>query len=229
MSTALSESSAESAYSTFFRSRLGSLLAVFPLGVWVFVHLWNNLSAFRALPILGLPDDGESWQQAVTEHPHPVAQALTAIVVLLPIVIHTVWGIGRMLSTRPNNLRYRYFANLKFLLQRLAAVGVLFFLGAHIWKATLEPRLIEHHREEFHDLARQLATHPPTLIVYALGTLGVAYHLANGVSTFAMGFGIATSRRGVRRADRLGIAVFLLLLAMAWGSLFALVRAATAS
>ena len=31
----------------FWRARLGSFLAVVPLGVWTFIHLWNNLAAFQ--------------------------------------------------------------------------------------------------------------------------------------------------------------------------------------
>ena len=31
----------------FLRARLGSALAIAPLGVWTFVHLWHNLAAFE--------------------------------------------------------------------------------------------------------------------------------------------------------------------------------------
>src|SRR5258708_15009355 len=73
------------ARASFLRARLASALAIAPLGVWTTMHLWNNLSAFHG------PD---AWQAAVTEYPHPFAQALTGIIVLLPLAIHVVWGIG---------------------------------------------------------------------------------------------------------------------------------------
>jgi succinate dehydrogenase / fumarate reductase cytochrome b subunit len=213
--------------SALVRSRLASFLAIFPLGVWTFIHVWNNLAAFRAAD-----DQGASWQAAVTEYPHPIAQLLTGIVVLLPLALHTAWGIGRLLTSRPNNLRYRHFANLKYLLQRLAAVGVLLFLGAHLWLALLRPRLVEGHREWFgdavvdgklvHGIAWEMRHHTPTLVVYLLGTLGVAFHLANGVETMAMGWGIATSRRGLKRVEWLSWGVFLSLLAMCWAVIYAM-------
>jgi succinate dehydrogenase / fumarate reductase cytochrome b subunit len=205
--------SSAQARSSFLRARLGSLLAAFPLGVWTVVHLWHNLAAFQG---------PEAWQSAVTEYPHPVAEALTGVVVLLPLALHTVWGIGRLLSSRPNNLRYRGYANVKYLLQRASAVGVLAFLGAHLWLAFLHPRITTGHPEPFADLAQQMHFHGPTLAVYVLGTLGVAYHLANGAQTFCMAWGIVSSRQALRRLEWAALTAFVLLLAMSWGAIYAL-------
>jgi len=200
----------------FVSSRLGSLLAVAPLGIWTVNHVWDNLAAFQG---------AEAWQRAVTEHPHPVAHGVTLALVLLPLALHTVWGIARLRSTQPNNTRYGFFANLRYLLQRVSAVGVLFFLGAHMWLAMLRPRLLEGHAEPFADIAHEMHHHGPTLVVYVLGTLGVAYHLANGIGTFAMGWGLAASRKSIRTIERLSIAFFLVLLAMSWAALYAVWRA----
>jgi succinate dehydrogenase / fumarate reductase, cytochrome b subunit len=199
--------------SSFLRARLASALAVFPLGVWCTAHLWNNLSAFQS---------ADAWQAAVTTYPHPVAEALTGIVVLVPLAVHTVWGVGRMLSSRPNNLRYRFYGNLKYLLQRLAGLGLMLALGAHLWLAMLHPRVQLGHAEEFQDIAQEMHFHTPTLVVYVLLTLGLAYHLANGLETFCMGWGIASSRRGLKRLEWLVGGVFVVLLAMGWGAVYAI-------
>jgi succinate dehydrogenase / fumarate reductase cytochrome b subunit len=204
----------------FVRARLGSLLAVAPLGVWTFFHLWNNLAAFQG---------AEKWQSAVIDYPHPVAQVITGLIVLLPLVIHAVWGVGRLLSARPNNVRYGFYTNFKYALQRLTAIGVLFFLGAHLWLAMIHPRLVEGHGESFADIAHEMRFHVPTLIVYILGTLGVAYHLANGLQTWAMGWGVVSSQRALKRLEWGVIALFLLLLAMSWGAIFALYQAGAAA
>jgi succinate dehydrogenase / fumarate reductase, cytochrome b subunit len=201
------------ARSSFFRARVASALGILPLGVWTVMHIWHNLAAFQG---------GAAWQEAVTQYPHPVAEALTGIVVLLPIVIHAIWGIGRLFTSRPNNVRYGYYSNLKYLLQRLSAIGVFLFLGAHLWKAFLQPRITTGHAEAFADIAQEMHFNPPTLIVYVLGTLGVAYHLANGAQTFCMTWGIVSSQRGLRRLEGLTLAGFLLILLMAWGAVYAL-------
>lgn len=197
----------------FLQARLASLLAVVPLGAWTFIHLWRNLAAFEG---------ADAWEGAVTSYAHPFAEALTGIVVLLPLAIHAVWGIGRLATSRPNNLSYPFYANLKYLLQRIAALGVLLFVGAHLWLAMLKPRLVEGHAEPFVHIARTMHSHTPTLVVYLLGTLGTSYHLAYGAQTFCMGWGVVSSQRGLRRLERWSIALFVLLLAMSWGVIYAL-------
>ncbi len=204
---------ARRARSEFVRARLASALAIAPLGVWTFAHVWNNLAAFQG---------ADAWQTAVTAYPHPFAQAVTGIVVLLPLALHVVWGLGRLATSRPNNVRYGFYANLKYTLQRLSAVGVLLFLGAHLWLALLRPRLVEGHAEPFADIAQEMHFHGPTLVTYLLGTLGVAYHLANGVQTFCMGFGVVSSRAGLRRLEGVALLLFAILLAMSWGAVYAL-------
>ncbi len=198
---------------TFLRARLGSVLAVVPLGAWTVLHLWNNLSAFKG---------AAAWQQAVTEYDHPLAFFVSSTFALLPLGIHTVWGIARLATTRPNNLRYKFFSNVKYALQRLSAIGVLLFLGGHLWNAFLEPRLVRGKVETFADLAAHVHHHTPTLVVYVLGVVGVAYHLANGLHSFAMGWGIVTSRRALRKLEGLVIALFLVLLALGWAPIYAL-------
>lgn len=201
---------------SFIRARLGSFLAFFPLAFWSIGHLWNNLAAFQG---------GEKWAAAVTEYPHPAAQIATGIVVLVPIALHTAWGVKRLATSRPNNVRYGFFANLKYVLQRLSAIGLALFLGAHLWLAMLHPRLTTGRPEPFADIAREMHFHMPTLVVYILGTLALAYHLANGLQTFTMGWGLVASRRALQKLNGLVAVVFLLLLAMGWGAIYALYSA----
>ncbi len=211
--------SARTARSTgsFTRARLGSLLAVAPLGIWTVGHLWNNLAAFQG---------DEAWTHAVTEYPHPLAQLATAILVLLPLVLHAAWGVGRLFTVRMNNIRYGYWANLKYLLQRLSAVGLFLFLGAHLWLAMLQPRLQLGHAEPFADISHEMHFHMPTLAVYLLGTLGLAFHLANGLHSFAMGWGIVTSKRALRQTEWVILGAFFVLLGMGWSAIYALYAAA---
>jgi succinate dehydrogenase / fumarate reductase, cytochrome b subunit len=208
------------ARSSFFQARLASFLAIAPLGVWTIAHLWHNLAAFEG---------ADAWESAVTGYAHPFAQAAAAIAVLLPLAIHTVWGLGRLATSRPNNLSYRLYGNVKYALQRVAGFGVLLFLGAHLWLAMIRPRLIERHAEPFAHIAQEMHFHAPTLLVYLLGTLGTCYHLANGVQTFCMGWGVVSSQRGLRRLDGAAIVVFAVLLAMSWGAIYALWAAGSAS
>src|SRR5712691_10457803 len=175
---------ARSVARSFIVSRLGSLFALLPLGVWTANHLWNNLAAY---------DGPTAWQTAVTEHTSAAATALTTTVVLVPLLWHAVWGIARMLRTRSSSACY--FGSVRYWLQRASAVGLLAFLGAHLWLAWAQPRFVEGHAETFASIAHEMRFHTPTLIVYLLGVLAIAYHLANGVwSFFTMGWGLVVSK-----------------------------------
>ncbi|WP_257452238.1 succinate dehydrogenase [Archangium lipolyticum] len=219
MSTHAAAAPANSQKTPLLQSRLGSFLAVVPLSIWVVNHLWDNLAAWQG---------AEAWQSAVTQYKHPYAQAATFLIVLLPLLLHTGWGIVRMLSFKPNNAAYPYYGNLKYIVQRVAGLGVLFFLGAHMWLAFLHPRLVQGHPEPFSDIAREMHFHTPTIVVYLLGVLGTAYHIANGLQGFAMGWGLLASERSMRRFEPWSIAIFLVLLAMGWGAIFALYKAGAA-
>jgi len=202
--------------SSFIWTRLGSILSILPLGLWTLNHLWDNLSAFSGK---------RAWEAAVEDHPHPVAHALTLLVVLGPLVLHTAWGTARLLSSKPNVTRYLMYGNLKYVLQRLTAIGAFLFIGAHLWLAMIQPRLFEGGPEPFEEIAREMRFHGPTLWVYLLGTMGVAFHLGNGLTSFSWTWGLVSGRRSLQRVDRLAVFTFLVLLAFAWGAIWALYQA----
>ncbi len=203
----------------FLRSRLGSILAFFPLGIWTANHLFDNLAALRG---------AAEWQAAVTHHDNQVAHFLTMVFVLLPLALHTAWGLKRVFTTKPNIGHYQTYANLKYIVQRLSAIGLLGFLGAHLWLAMFHPRFVEGHEEAFSDIAAHMRHHPPTLAVYVLGTLGVAYHLANGLQSLAMGWGVVTSRKALKQLEIVVYGVFFALAAMGFTAIYALFQAGNA-
>lgn len=197
----------------FILSRLGSLFAFAPLGVWVLMHLWHQLAAWQS---------PEAWQEAVEGHVNGATTALVFAVVLVPLLWHTVWGIGRMLKSRPA-VANRGFSNLRYLLQRLSALGLLAFLGAHLYLAWFEPRFLHGGPEPFSDIAREMRFHTPTLLVYLLGVLAISYHLANGLWSFlSMGWGVTVSKSSMAWMERLALAFFVVLLAIGWTAVYAL-------
>lgn len=220
MSTATATSHPDKSKSrAFVWSRLGSFLSLLPLGVWTVNHLWDNLAAFTG---------AAEWERSVTHHQSPVALALTLTVVLVPLLIHTLWGIQRLFSFRPNYPKYNYYGNLKYITQRLAGIGLLGFLGAHLYLALIKPRVIQGHPEAFENIAGMMYHHPATTWVYILGTLAVAYHLANGLSTFSWTWGIVGGDPALKRFDVIFWVSFVLLLALAWGAVYALWSAGAA-
>ena len=220
MSTAATSKSSPASRANFINDRLASALAILPLGVWTLSHLWNNLAAFQG---------EDAWQTAVTQYPHPIAQGITFVIVLLPLAWHTVWGIQRITQTRPNYPRYGFYANFKYIMQRLSAIGLLAFLGAHLWLAFIHPRLVEGRAEPFDDIAHEMHFHRPTIIVYILGVLAIAYHLANGVQQALMSWGLVTTHRSLRKWELLAWVLLVVTLVMGWGAIYALYQAGASS
>ena len=202
----------------FLVTRLGSLFAILPLGVWTLGHLWNQLSAY---------DSPRAWEESVTGHSSDASSGLTFAVVLAPLLWHTVWGIGRMFKSRPA-VGLRWFSNVRYLVQRLSAVGLLLFLGAHLWLAWFQPRFLEGHPETFADISREMHFHGPTLGVYILGVLGIAYHLANGIWSFCMGWGLTVSKSGLAWLERVSLLLFFVFLAIGWAAVYGLYRGGAA-
>lgn len=199
----------------FVWQRLATILALAPLSVWVVLHVWGNLQSFNG---------AEAWQSSVTNR-NPVSTAVVCALVFLPLILHTIWGLGRIKMSRANVTHYSYLGNLRYIVQRLSALGVLLFIGAHVWLAFLRPRFVEGHVEYFADIAHEMRHHGPTLVVYLLGTLGVAFHLGNGLATSAMAFGIGTTQKSQKRMEKFAIGAFLVLLAISWGAIYGLYRA----
>lgn len=197
----------------FLLARLGSLFAFLPLGVWTINHLWNQLAAYRA---------PEAWERSVTGHSSGASTALVFTVVLVPLVWHTAWGIVRMVRSRPN-ARISWFGNVRYIVQRLSAIGLVLFLGAHLYLAWFEPRFLEGRPEPFAEIAREMRFNTPTLAVYVLGILAIAYHLANGLWSFlSMGWGLTVSKAGMDWMARLSILLFVVLLAIGWAAVYGL-------
>ena len=141
---------------------------------------------------------------------------------LLPLAIHGVWGIGRLATSRPNNVRYGYYANLKYLLQRLSAIGVLLFLGAHMWRALLHPRLVEGRAEAFADIAQEIHFNTPTLDRLRARDARRLVPPGERSPDVLHGLGHRHEPAGLRRLEGAALALFVLLLAMSWAAVYAL-------
>jgi succinate dehydrogenase / fumarate reductase cytochrome b subunit len=203
----------------FILARLGSLFAIAPLGVWTVMHLWHQLSAYRS---------PQAWTEDVENHSSDAGAAFTFLIVLVPLLWHMVWGIARMFKSRPA-VANRGFSNIRYMLQRLSAIGLLLFLGAHLWLAWFQPRFLQGHPEAFSDIAHEMHFHTPTLLVYVLGVLGIAYHLANGLWSFlSMGWGVTVSKSGIAWLEKTALLFFFLLLALGWAAVYGLYSAGAA-
>jgi succinate dehydrogenase / fumarate reductase cytochrome b subunit len=193
------------------RKLLLTVFGVVPLGVYVVLHLWTNLASL---------DGAEHFNQAlVASRNHPAFIFLEVFGLGVPLLVHTGLGLREIFRMRPNNARYNYFGNLEYVLQRIAALGLLLFIGAHVWRARVLPAMTAEGHETWQGMHEALSE-PITFGVYALGMLGVSYHLANGLRTAAIRLGLVVSEPAQRRAQWVAVGVLILLLAMSGAALW---------
>ena len=193
------------------RKQLLSILGLVPLGVYVFLHLWTNLESLN----------GElAFNTAVLRsRNHPAFILLEIFGLGLPLLVHTVLGLMEIGRARPNNVVYSTFDNLKFVLQRASAIGLLLFIGAHVYKARIAPDLVVNGHESWQGMHNGLSE-PITLTVYVLGMLAVSYHLANGMQTASMRLGVVMTPAGQRRMQWVSGTLFVILLAMSGAAIY---------
>lgn len=186
---------------SYYVRKLFRFFGLVPLTIYVVAHLYNN---------------NISWQGAEAFNAHlaswramPYIVPLTILFLYMPLFWHLFVGIKIATETKPNNIRYGYFSNLKYLLQRLSGIGLALFIPAHIFKVKIEP-IIENEIVDFKHMAEGLSEHL-TFAVYMLGILGVAYHVANGLWEASITWGWTANRKSQKAMVGVSMIVFLAL------------------
>jgi succinate dehydrogenase/fumarate reductase cytochrome b subunit len=116
----------------------------------------------------------------------------------------------------------------------LAVLAILFVLQNRAaisgWIAGTADLPADTRTASWHRLRRRLAeTWHVFAIVYILGILAIAYHLGNGAHTALMSWGAVTTRRALKQWELLAWVLFIALLALGWGAVYALYRAGAAT
>ncbi len=201
----------------FSRRRLFSLIGLIPLGLFVVFHLLNVSSAWSG---------PEAFDAAIEAGHRSWVSWLGTVFILAFVAYHSWVGIMLMLKATPFSPPPRRLGHWQYILQRISAVGILLFIPAHVIKAKILPALGGTH-ETFAGMHHAFAEDPMsalTLIVYLLGTLGVAYHLSNGLWTGFTSLGIARGARAQKRVMYFSMGFFVFLLVLAYGTIAVLFR-----
>ena len=212
----------------FLIRRLHSLTGLVPVGAYMCIHLLVNSST------LGGP---EMFQRNV-DLIHTLGPALPLVewtFIFLPLIFHAVVGVVIIRSGDPNLSSYYLVGNVRYFLQRATAWIALFFIGWHVfhmhgwihnetWLRAIEGwghRFDPHRATSTAALALQ-----PWAVkaLYLVGVLSCVYHLANGLWTMGITWGVWTSAAAQRRADWLCGAFGIGLAAVSLGALVGVSR-----
>src|SRR5690625_5072423 len=169
----------------FFYRRLHSLLGVIPIGVFLVQHLVVNHFAVYG---------EESFNKAAGFMGNlPFVLVLEIFVIYLPILFHAILGVYIVFVARNNVKRYGFFRNWMFLLQRVSGIITLIFIVWHVWQTRIQVAL--GSAEVNYSLMEGILSDPFWFWFYIIGVISTVFHLANGLWSFAVTWGIAQSPR----------------------------------
>jgi succinate dehydrogenase / fumarate reductase cytochrome b subunit len=212
------ESSELGQLNPFLLRRLHSLTGVIPVGVFLCFHLFLN-----ATVVFG----GDKFQSGV--HALHALGKLGILVIVevvgifIPILFHGILGIWIWRTGRQNMLAFPYRANIRYTLQRWTALITFAFILYHVWQMHWLGGGLGGGAFDPHNAAASAAAavqaHWWVAPIYALGVAAAVFHLANGIWTFLITWGVAISRAGQRRAGYLCALLGLGLAAFGFGAL----------
>ncbi|MGI8905543.1 MAG: succinate dehydrogenase [Candidatus Sumerlaeaceae bacterium] len=176
-------------YSEFVLKRLHSLTGVIPLSFFIFFHFSAN--SFSTV--------GEEAFDGVVKQLRglPFLEAIEWGLLFAPFLFHMFYGMYLIFGARPNPGRQGYVRNWAYVMQRVTAIVVFVFILYHV----IGIRFIDaHNQPRVYDLMHQKFSDPFTYWWYMVGIACTCYHLANGLCTFLMTWGITVGRTSQRFA-----------------------------
>jgi succinate dehydrogenase / fumarate reductase, cytochrome b subunit len=205
----------------FLIFRLFSLAGLIPIGAYVVMHLAVNASVLA----------GPAMYQKQVDQIHALGPTMVFILewafIFIPIGFHALVGFWIIGGGLPNVGSYPYGSNVRYTLQRATGIFVAGFILFHLWQMHhLGKAIGGGHFDPEHAASSAAIVLDPLLmkIIYTAGTLCAVYHLANGIWTFGITWGIWTSEGAQRRAGFLCAAVGILVAVLGMGSLYGMSR-----
>jgi len=191
----------------FLIRRLHSLSGLIPVGAYMCIHLLTNASTL---------DSPATFQRAVYQI-HSLGSILPVVewvFIFIPILFHAVIGVVIIRGGLPNYSSYKYTSNLRYTLQRATGMIAFLFILWHVfhmhgwfhfetWRRYVaEPlggaQFAPYSAASTLGLAMQGVVMP---LVYAIGVLSCVYHLANGLWTMGITWGVWITPAAQKRAD----------------------------
>jgi succinate dehydrogenase / fumarate reductase cytochrome b subunit len=171
------------------------------------VHLLTNLSAA----------DGPAAFQRNVYSIHSLGGALPVVewlFIFLPILFHAAFGVVIVLGGLPNTGSYPLAKNYRYTLQRVTGMIAFAFIAWHVFhmhgwihadwwiNRVAGPYGGAQFRAYNAASTAGEALRPVVVaVLYAIGVLACVYHLANGIWTMGITWGVWISPAAQRRAD----------------------------
>jgi succinate dehydrogenase / fumarate reductase cytochrome b subunit len=199
----------------FVLRRLHSLSGVFPIGAYLFAHIFLENSF-----ILGGPKRFEGLVAAIASFPTPVLLGTEILFIWGPLLFHAAYGFVRVRAAELDNpFRNDRLGAYLYSLQRISGVIAFFFVGWHVWSTRMQYYFFD--TEITYDFMHRIMTDPVQFPIFLVGVLASVFHFTNGLWTFCITWGITVGVRAQRAARAAALALFVAM----YGTAFAILMA----
>jgi succinate dehydrogenase / fumarate reductase, cytochrome b subunit len=203
----------------FLIRRLHSLSGLVPVGAYMCVHLITNAS------ILG----GGWFFQEQVDRIHSLGPALPFVewaFIFIPLLFHAIFGVVIIKGGLSNTGNYPFTNNYRYTLQRVTGMIAFVYIMVHVFHmhhlgAWLGSGWAVFNPKDAAGSAAAALSSTWTQIFYAIGVLACVYHLANGLWTMGITWGVWVSPKAQSRANyfcaAFGVGLALVGLSALWG------------
>ncbi|EYF04070.1 succinate dehydrogenase [Chondromyces apiculatus] len=197
--------------------KLHALAGVVPVGVFLVVHLCLQAKALEGQAAYDAAFAPLAAFAAFTQA--PVARVLELGLVILPLAFHALYGVKLALEGKPEEGKYPASRRWMYTVQRATGIVAFLFVGFHLWEYWAQQWLGRTAPEQLYpslaaNLSSMVGPVPVVAFAYLSGIAASAVHLALGLWTFCVSWGLTVSRRAQVGAawafGLLGLLVFLL-------------------
>ena len=210
----------------FLIRRLHSLSGLIPVGGYMIIHLLVNASVLES----------HGTFQGFVYQIHSLGALLPVVewvFIFIPILFHALIGMVIIAGGMPNTNQYRYGPNYRYVLQRVTGMVAFVFIMVHVfhmhgwfhadvWLENVVKPLGGAQFKPFNaaSTAGEALQGAGYLAFYIIGVLSCVYHLANGLWTMGITWGIWTSPAAQARALKVCSGFGVLLAVVSMGALF---------
>jgi len=186
----------------FYWRRLHSLLGIIPVGLFLVFHLSLNFTA------TGGEENYNNSIGIMELVPHWLLLIVEWVVIYIPILFHGLYGVFIAFTATSNIQRFGTFRNWMFMLQRISGVFLVIFIAWHIFQTRIQKAL---GADVDFNMMEEIVANPFMLAFYILGILAATFHLANGIWSFLVSWGITQSKSSQKVATYVTMIFFVLL------------------
>lgn len=197
----------------FLWRRLHSLLGVIPVGLFLVFHLSLN---FTAVGGEELYNNATGMMELV---PHWLLLVMEWVIIYIPLMFHAFYGIYIAFTATHNTKRFGTFRNWMFRIQRMTGIFLVIFVAWHIFQTRVQKAL--GTAEVDWNMVAEIVDNPLMLAFYIVGILSATFHLANGIWSFLVSWGITQSKSSQKVVTYITMIFFVILSIMGVAAILA--------